>query len=147
MGTTKQKSTRSREQTSALYRLKDSDLQLADPRADIRDKKVRDLGGDDIGDVHDLLVDGEERKVRFIEIASGGVLGIGDTKFLLPVEAVTAITDDEVRINQTRTKVVGSPHYDPKLVEQTLLSDVYGHYGYRTPFWRSGYVYPRYPYL
>lgn len=145
MRSTEQKS-KSREQTSALHRLEDSDLQLADPRADIRGRKVRDVSDEDLGEVHDLLIDEEERKVRFLEVASGGVLGIGDTKFLLPVDAVTGVTDDEVRINQTRTKVIGSPRYDPDLIEQPVLSSVYGYYGFRTPFWGAGYVYPRYTY-
>ncbi|HEU4682186.1 MAG TPA: PRC-barrel domain-containing protein [Gemmatimonadales bacterium] len=146
MRRTEQKSTTSRERTATLYRLEARDLQLADPNADIRGKNVRDLAGEEIGKVHDLLIDEEERKVRFIEVASGGVLGIGDTKFLLPVEAATAVLADEIRINQDRTQVVGSPRYDPNLIEQPDLNELYRYYGYGTPFWGRGYVYPRYPY-
>lgn len=146
MKSTEQKSRTSSERTAALHRLEDSDLQLADPNADIRGKKVRELAGEEIGKVHDLLIDEEERKVRFIEVSSGGVLGIGDTKFLLPVEAVTAVMDDEIRINQARTQVVGSPRYDPNLIEPPDLDELYRYYGYGTPYWGRGYVYPRYPY-
>lgn len=146
MRSTQQQSTTSSERTAALHRLEDSDLRLADAKADIRGRKVRDVAGEDIGKVHDLLIDQEERKVRFLEVASGGVLGIGDTKFLLPVEAVTGVSDDEIRINQARTRVVGSPRYDPDLIEQPYLSEVYRYYGFGTPFWSGGYVYPRYPY-
>jgi sporulation protein YlmC with PRC-barrel domain len=145
MRSTDQKST-TKEHTSALHHLEDSDLELSDPRADIRGRNVRDAGGEDIGKVHDLLIDEQERKVRFVEVASGGVLGIGGTKFLLPVEAVTSVTDDEIRINQSRSRIVGSPRYDPDLVEPPQLDELYRYYGYGTPYWAPGYVYPRYPY-
>jgi sporulation protein YlmC with PRC-barrel domain len=146
MKTTAQGQTRSTE-APTLHRLKDSELQLADPKSDIRGRKVFDAGGEEIGKVHDLLIDEQERKVRFIEVASGGVLGVGETKFLVPIEAVTGVSEDEIRINQTGTKVAGSPRYNPELIESPLLTEVYGHYGYWTPFWGPGYVYPRYPYL
>jgi sporulation protein YlmC with PRC-barrel domain len=133
--------------TGALHRLRDSDLQLANPQADIRHRRVVDSAGNEIGEVDDLLVDEQERKVRFIEIASGGLLGMGQTKTLLPVETVSRIGDDEVRVNQTRERLQGAPPYQPELVEQKYLGDVYGYYGYRTPFWDAAYVYPRYPYL
>jgi sporulation protein YlmC with PRC-barrel domain len=147
MRSTEQNSNTTTERAATLHRLEDSNLQLANSKADIRGKKVRDLDGEEIGKVHDLLIDEDDRKVRFIEVASGGVLGIGDTKFLLPVEAVTAVLEDEVRINQARSHVIGSPRYDPNLIEQPDLSEVYRHYGYGTPFWGRGYRYPRYPYL
>jgi sporulation protein YlmC with PRC-barrel domain len=147
MRTSANKSTRTQEPTSILHRLRDSDLQLADPKADIRGRKVKDAAGEEIGKVDDLLVDAEEQKVRFLEVASGGLLGLGETKSLIPVEAVARITEDEVHINQTRAKVAGAPMYDPNLKERTHLSEVYGYYGYGTPYWGMGYNYPRYPYL
>ena len=147
MRTSANTSTRTQEPTSTLHRLKDSDLQLADPKADIRGRQVKDAAGEEIGKVDDLLIDEEEQKVRFIEVASGGLLGLGETKSLIPVEAVARITDDEVHISQTRDKVAGAPKYDPNLRERRHLSEVYGYYGYGTPYWGMGYVYPRYPYL
>ncbi len=146
MRTSEKNSTRTRE-ASTLHRLKDSDLQLTDPKADIRGHKVKDVAGEEIGKVDELLVDEEEQKVRFLEVASGGLLGLGETKFLIPVEAVARITEAEVDINQTRAKVAGAPRYDPDLRERQHLSEVYGYYGYGTPYWGMGYVYPRYPYL
>ena len=146
MRSTEQRSNTSTGRTAALHRLEDSNLQLADAKADIRGRKVRDVGGEEIGKVHDLLIDEDERQVRFIEVASGGILGIGDTKFLLPVEAVTALTNDEVHINESRSHVASSPRYDPNLIEQPDLNELYRYYGYGTPFWGRGYVYPRYPY-
>jgi CBS domain-containing protein/sporulation protein YlmC with PRC-barrel domain len=103
------------------------------------------MAGEDLGKVDDLFIDEREQKVRFLEVASGGFLGLGATKFLLPVDAITRITDDAVYINQSRERVAGAPHYDPTLVEERYMSDVYSHYGY-PPYWGPNYRYPPYPY-
>ena len=61
-------------------------------------------------------IGGTERRVRFLDVASGGFLGIGQDMTLIPVDAITAITEDEVRIGQTRENVADAPAYDPELV-------------------------------
>lgn len=133
--------------TNALHRLRKSKLELADAAADIRGRRVTDSAGQEIGKVDDLMVDERERRVRFLEVSSGGLLGIGETKFLLPVETVTRVEDEVVRTNQSRDRVSGAPRYDPRLVEERYLDELYRYYGYPTPFWDAAYVYPRYPYL
>jgi CBS domain-containing protein len=128
-----------------LVRLSDSNLTLADHAEDIRALKVLDISGEELGTVNDLFIDEQERKVRFLEVSSGGFLGLGATKFLLPVESITRIGADEVHINQSRERVAGAPRYDPTLVEERYVSDVYSHYGY-PPYWGPDYHYPPYPY-
>jgi sporulation protein YlmC with PRC-barrel domain len=136
--------------TAALMRLSDTELTVADPAEDIRDRRVVDRDGEELGEVADLLIDEHDRRVRFLEVASGGFLGIGQTKFLLPVEAISRISADTVYVNQTRQHIVGAPAYDPDLIhehagEGGYYGDVYRHYGY-PPYWGPGYVYPPYPY-
>lgn len=132
-----------RTQTASIVRLSDTRLKVADRAEDVRGRQVVDSAGEEIGRVHDLLLDERESKVRFLEVASGGFLGLGETKFLIPVDAVTSISAEAVRINQTRLWVAGGPRYDPELVNQDYYRDVYGYYGYAP--WAPGYVYPRYP--
>jgi len=134
----------SQAQTATIVRLSDTDKKVADHAEDVRGRKVVDRHGDEIGKVDDLLLDGRESKVRFLEVASGGVLGIGATKVLIPVDAVERVEQNTVRINQTRERVTGAPRYDPELKDQKYYGDVYGYYGY-SPWWGPGYVYPRYP--
>jgi PRC-barrel domain len=74
------------------------------------------------------MIDDLERKVRFIEVASGGFLGIGETKFLIPVDAITKITDDAIYINRTREYIAGAPRYNPDLVDERYLGDVNKYY-------------------
>lgn len=131
--------------TGKLLKLGDTDETIAAPDEDIRNRHVKDKDGADLGKVSDLLVDETERKVRFIEVASGGFLGIGQDKTFIPVDAITSITGDEVRIDQTREHLANAPAYDPDLVrERDTYGSILDYYGYG-PFWGPDYRYPDYP--
>src|SRR4051812_9894898 len=112
-----------------LIRLSDTELTVADPAQDVRGLHVIDSNSDDVGKVEDLLIDDVEKKVRFLLIGSGGFLGMGEKRFLLPVDAITKITNDKVRIDRTRDHVASGPAYDPKLEAENLhehYDSVYG---------------------
>ena len=129
-----------------LVKLVDSSIVLDDPADDLRGRNVIDSGGEEIGAVSALFVDQGEQKVRFLEISSGGFLGMGKRHFLLPVDAVTRVQDDKVHISKNRTDVTGAPPYDPELhtaTDRDRLLPVYGHYG-MMPYWGAGYMPSRY---
>jgi len=133
--------------SAELARLSDTGLALSDPSQDIRGRKIVDRHGADIGHISGLFVDEDERKVRMLEIRAGGFLGIGERHFLLPVDAIMKIDNDEVRVNETRERIVRSPVYDPKLVEAPTREHwepFYGYYGL-SPYWGDGYMYPTLP--
>ncbi len=129
---------------SRLVRTGDSHLKVADPTEDIRGRKVMDRDGEEMGEVKDLLVDEQERKVRFFEMQSGGVLGVGGQRTVIPVDAIVNIDADAVYIDQTRERIVSAPAYNPELVDDAYWTDVYGFYGY-PPYWTAGYIYPPFP--
>ena len=134
--------------TTQLETVGDSDLTLANSGEDIRGRKVLDQTGEEIGDVGALMIDRDEARVRFIRVAAGGFLGIGEKTFLVPVDAITAITDDHITVDQTRDHVVSGPEYDPGVVRdqgESYWADTYAHYGYG-PFWAPGYRAPAFPY-
>ncbi|MGW5053866.1 PRC-barrel domain-containing protein [Actinokineospora sp. NPDC004072] len=132
--------------TATLVRMGDTELTPANPDDDVRGRTVVDRNGDELGDVDGLVIDHDERRVRFLEVASGGFLGIGKQKVLVPVDAVTAVGESEIRIDQDRERVAGAPVYDPDLtVDQRYADDLYGYYGY-VPFWGAGYMYPAFPF-
>lgn len=72
------------DETGKLVKLGDTDQTIARGDEDIRGRKVKDKNGEDIGKVDDLLVDVRENKVRFLEVASGGLLGLGATTSFIP---------------------------------------------------------------
>jgi sporulation protein YlmC with PRC-barrel domain len=118
-----------------LVRLTDVGLELADPTDDVRGHKVVDRNGDEVGKVDGLIVDEQERRVRFLEVGSGGFLGLGQRKVMVPVEAVTRVDEDAVHISPGREHVAAGPAYDPEVVvEHRYYEDVYGYYEY-PPFW------------
>lgn len=134
------------DESGELVRLEDTDETVLSAEEDVRGRSVKDADGEDLGKVDDLLIDRSENKVRFLIVASGGFLGLGESKSFLPVDAISRIADDEVHIDQSRERVAGAPAYDPELVsDRAYYENVYGYYGY-APYWGPGYIYPGYPY-
>lgn len=94
-----------------------------------------DRNGGEVGKVGGLIIEEGERRVRFLETGSGGVLGLGETKQLVPAEAITRVDEDVVQIPPERTRVAGGPVCDPDVVpERHYYEDVYRYYDY-PPFW------------
>jgi sporulation protein YlmC with PRC-barrel domain len=132
-----------------LIRLSNTNLKLADPAQDVRGHRVVDEDGKDLGEVDDLIIDRVEMEVRFLEVASGDLFGFGPAKALIPVEAITRISDAAVYIKRRRQHVVAAPRYNPDLIRQDVgdqghVGDRYRYYGY-LPFWGPGYRYPPLP--
>ncbi len=116
---------------SGLVRLSDSEFVLEDETQDIRGLDVHDTNGQVIGSVEGLYVDEEERKVRFLDVGAGGLLGLGEKNFLIPVEAVKEVNEDGVVVDQSREKVTTSPPFDTNVVLQAPYQrDIYDYYGY-----------------
>ena len=130
---------------STLLRLSDTNMTTADATQDIRGRKVIDANGAEIGEVDDLYIDDADSKVRFMQVASGGFLGIGEHNFLIPVDAIAHIDAHSVHIDRSREVVAASPEYDPQLVDQSYVDRIYQHYGFM-PYWMLGYTYPMFPY-
>ncbi|MGY1749102.1 PRC-barrel domain-containing protein [Modestobacter sp. SYSU DS0511] len=130
-----------------LVPLSETDRTIADPAADVRARSAVDSSGEEIGTVEDLLVDDEECRVRFLQIGSGGFLGIGKDRFLVPVDAVTSVQPDQVQIDRDRARMTDVPGYDPEVTrDPAYFEDVYGWWGYGA-YWGPGYLYPRFPQL
>lgn len=130
------------ESNATIIKLSDIGETVASSDVDIRGRTVKDKGGKNLGKVHDLLIDDQEHRVRFLLIEHGGFLGLGETKSFIPVDAITKITDDDIFISHTHEHVAKAPPYDPDLVDdRSYHGSIYGHYGY-TPYWGAGYSYP-----
>ena len=127
---------RTRSTGPVLVRLSDSGLALEDLAQDVRGLDVYDNDGDRIGTVEDLYADAQERKVRFLDVAAGGFLGLGEKRFLIPVEAVSEVRQDGgvVVVEQKRRKVAESPLFEADVVPQPPYQDeLYKYYGYLPP--------------
>lgn len=128
-----------------LIKLGDTEATVSGADEDIRGRDVVDVDGEDLGTVKDLLIDQAEKRVRFLEVASGGFLGIGADTTFIPVDAITNITGDVVRIRETREKVAGAPVYDPEVVlDRDRHGGILDYYHYGV-YWDPKYQYPSYP--
>ena len=124
--------------SAILIKLGDRGQTVADPAEDVRGRRVIDVDGTKVGRIADLLVDTQQRKVRFLRVEHGGVLGFGATVTFIPVEAVGQITADQVRIGRSSAHIADSPPYDPELIDQMpYYAGLYDYYGY-LPFWAPG---------
>lgn len=127
---------------ATLSKLSDTNKTVDGAADDIRGRRVKDKDGEDLGTVQDLLIDDAEGRVRFLIIEHGGFLGLGETKSFIPVDAISAITEDEVFINHTRESVAGAPGYNPALVnDRHYYEGFYNYYGYG-PYWGADHVNP-----
>ena len=88
--------------TSRLVKLGDTDLT-------VHGKTVIGQSGDEIARVDALLIDGQERKVRFLQNASGGILSIEEQRLLDAIDAVLAVNDNQPVIDHTGKHISGSP--------------------------------------
>jgi uncharacterized protein (TIGR02271 family) len=105
---------------------------LKDPSQDLRGRDVYDRDGNQIGSVGDLYVDAEEYYVRFLDVASGGFLGIGEKHFLIPVEAVTDASEDRVTIELDQERVKGAPDVPLNpVIEPGNVRELDDYYGYQ----------------
>ena len=99
------------EKTAKLIRLSDTELTIANPAEDIRGRAAVDRDGEDIGEVEDLLIDAHEKRVRLLEVASGGFLGLGKRSFYFPSRrSPGSVTTGCMSIRRGST--CGAPHYD-----------------------------------
>jgi hypothetical protein len=88
------------------------------PQRELRERGVFDSGGDLIGYVDNVYVD-EERNHRFVDVATGGVMGwLGTKHHLVPVEAIAdeelgsvTLTVDRQTLDSAPT--LGNPHEAP----------------------------------
>ncbi len=118
-----------------LLRLSKSDLTLEKPDQDLRGRRVFDLSGE-VGTVEDLYLDKEERKVRFLLVEAEEVLELGERCFLLPMESVSEVEADRVKLDETRDKVQDAPVFNPEAggPDPYMQRGLYDHYGLPTPF-------------
>lgn len=99
--------------------------QLHPAPKDPRGLQAKDLVGTDVygvaqeklGALHDLVADARSGKIVFVVVSSGGVLGVGDKKRVVPIEACTFEGDHmAIEVDEARWK------HAPLFSDEQLLS-------------------------
>lgn len=105
----------------------------------LRDTKVRNAKGEDLGEVVDFMLDLESGRIRYAVLSFGGFLGMGDKLFAIPPQAFRVDVDNEDLILDVEKSVLESaPGFDkndwPDFENPTWNVEVYRHYEI-TPYW------------
>ena len=119
--------------TLELVPLAAGDVELAEASDDVRGMTVIDVRDHRVGEVDDILVDPTGRRARLLVVVSGGVLGLGEQRRLVPVEAVARVSDT-VRLDRSDLHVQSGSAYDPAEAGPVDYGSVYAYFGY-APFW------------
>jgi PRC-barrel domain len=104
------------------------------PRHELRNRGVYASTGQYLGHVDQLYVD-DDRKLRFVDVVTGGFLGLGRKHHLIPVEAITEEALNAITLGVDEETVEGAPTIPNPLVgpDENHQRTLYEHYGYPSP--------------
>jgi sporulation protein YlmC with PRC-barrel domain len=102
---------------------------------------VRNLDGDKLGHLEEIVIDLDTGRVNYAVLSSGGLLGLGDKLFAVPWDLLTVDTENkEVVVDVSKETLENAPGFDkdnwPDLHDRTWVSEVYRYYG-REPYWEQ----------
>lgn len=98
--------------------------------------RVKNLEGEDIGEIQDLMLDLENGRIIYTVLSFGGFLGMGDKYFAIPMEALMfdPARDNQITLDVDKEVLENAPGFDkndwPATPSQEYVQSVYEHYGY-----------------
>jgi sporulation protein YlmC with PRC-barrel domain len=84
--------TRTDHATSATHGMKPTKLDKASGLIGVDVKNTQD---ETLGEIEDIVIDFQSGKVSYLVMASGGVLGLGEKKLAVPINAFSVSTDED----------------------------------------------------
>ena len=104
------------------------------PRHELRNRGVYASTGRYLGHVAHLYVD-DDRKLRFVDVVTGGLLGLGRKHHSIPVEAITEQALNAITLGVDEETGWGAPRASNPLAAPTDEQQraLYEHYGYPYP--------------
>ena len=119
-----------------------------DERADIyRASKVigadvENPQGEKLGDIKDVVFDPATGRIRYAVLGFGGFLGLGETYFAVPWEALTSKAGEkgDFILNADKEKLKNAPGFDrnnwPNMTDRSWAEQIYAYYGVK-PYWEQ----------
>lgn len=102
---------------------------------------IQNPEGKSVGEINDLVIDGDSGKVNYAAVTYGGFLGIGNKMFAVPFEAfeMRSVRNDSnervLVLNVTQSQLEGSVGFDennwPNFADETFVKDLDRRYNVR----------------
>jgi sporulation protein YlmC with PRC-barrel domain len=95
--------------------------------SDIRGTHVKNLQGQDLGQIEDVLIDPDTAQVRFVILEVGGFLGLGSTSVAVPLSAFQITKEGDKSkwvLDADREKLKNAPKVEGKNYERLYPADV-----------------------
>ena len=104
----------------------------------IGDKVVNEYG-EDLGKIEELMIDLESSRVAYAVLSFGGLLGIGDKLFAIPMEALRLDAENHRFIlDVDRERLEQAPGFDkdewPEADDLAYRTEIFAYYGH-DPYW------------
>ena len=101
--------------------------------------EVKNLAGEDLGKVEELMIDLHEGRISYAVLTFGGFFGLGDKFFAIPWGLLKVDTDEKCfRFNIDKEVLEAAPGFDkdnwPQIVTREWLSNLYLYYEI-PPYW------------
>jgi sporulation protein YlmC with PRC-barrel domain len=102
---------------------------------------VRNLMGEDLGKVEEIMIDIPSGRVAYAVLTFGGVLGIGKKLFAVPWSALRIDEDEKCFVMDVDKRTLeAAPGFDkedwPDMADTTWGSQIYRYYGV-SPYWEE----------
>ena len=96
---------------------------------------------ENLGKIHELVIDAKEGRVAYAVLSFGGFMGMGNKLFAVPWRAFEfAKLENKLILNVDKEKLKAAPGFDqdakwPDFADRTWGNSIYKYYGY-DPYWK-----------
>lgn len=103
-------------------------------------ESVVNRDGEDLGKIHELVIDAHSGRMAYAVLSFGGFLGMGTKLFAMPWGAFEfSATEDQLVLNVDKDKLKAAPGFEkdatwPDFADRAWGKSVYNYYGY-SPYW------------
>jgi sporulation protein YlmC with PRC-barrel domain len=108
---------------------------------DIAGDRVRNVAGENLGKIEELVIDVNTGRVAYAVLSFGGILSMGNKLFAIPWQALQVDPKNkEFVLNVDKTRLENATGFDkdnwPNMADPTFGTTIYRHFGYK-PYWED----------
>ena len=102
---------------------------------------VRNPDGENLGKLHEIMLDLDSGKISYAVLSFGGLLGMGNKLFAIPWDALTLSPHEhKFVLDVPRDRLEKAPGFDkdnwPDFADRTWGTSLHAYYG-REPYWMN----------